>query len=297
MKMNRLFLPLLTLGMIGLSSCSKPVSTASSSQAPTDSSSSSLESSSSLDSSSSINSSLSSTNTSTSYEEIDITPISEGGTPNGRLVDIRVNAFCRNDFEYDCSFKTDLADKSLTFKTSDPNVITVKEEKTTDENFTLVTHNPGNAVLTVYNANDMIVFRNVVRVRPAIAPEDMEEYLFNVDSFQSIYNTTMMANYELTFTSVSDGENPATAYFAGSDEVDQGAQYTFSYTYSEYIEANDFYQYSITMISSNVATELLCFNISSTGDMLMIYYDSGDGQGSLLTMLVPDTLLYLHSEQ
>lgn len=290
MKMNRLFLPILTIVGLTMAGCD---TTASSTTSSAENSSTVADSSTS--SSVSSNDSTASLDSSTSYEEIDITPISEGGSPDGRLVDIRVNSFCRDHFEYACSFKTDLSDKSLTFETSDPNVITVKEEQTTNEHFTLVTHNPGNAVLTVYNANEMIVFRHVVRVRPAIDPEEMDEYLFSVDAFESIMNTTMMANYQLTFTGVSDGENPATGLLIGSDEVDVNARYTFSYTYSDYIEETDFYQYEITTLTTTTATELLCFNVSSTGDMLMVYYDSGDGYGSLLTMLVPDTLLDLHS--
>lgn len=189
-----------------------------------------------------------------------------------------------------------LSDKSLTFATSDPNVITIKEgEAVSDGNFTLVTHNPGNAVLTIYNANEAIVYRQVIRVRPAIAPEDMDEYLFNVDAYQSIMASFLMANYELTFTSVSSGEEPATGILVGSDEVDANARHEFSYVYDSYIEDRDCYQFNITTIQTNVSTELVCFQVAATGDMMMVYYDSGDGYGSLLTIMVPTDLLYLHS--
>ena len=81
----------------------------------------------------------------------------------------------------------------------------------------------------------------------------------------------------------------------GSDEVDANARHEFSYVYDSYIEDRDCYQFNITPIQSNVSTELVCFQVAATGDMMMVYYDSGDGYGSLLTMMVPTDLLYLHS--
>lgn len=222
------------------------------------------------------------------YEEIDFNPIYEGGTDSGRLVDIDANAFCRENFSYYCSFTTNQTDKSLSFKVSDPEIITVDGDSP-DGNFYLQTHKSGNAILEIYNSQDMIVYRNVVRVRPMVAEEDLNSYLYEANSFVSICDYFTFSHYQLMFISED------TAILAGYDEVDSSASYRFTYILEGYSEYDDFYYFKIDTISSNVSTRLTEFMLSSTGDMLMVYYDSGMGGGSLLAMLTRDDLQYLHS--
>lgn len=230
-----------------------------------------------------------------SFEEPDINEIYENGSAQGKLEDIVMNFAVRTDSSFDCSFITINSDKTITLRSRNTDIVTFDSDTSSDGTFKLLTHNSGNAVIEIMDSEGMIVLRWVVRVRKPLTVGQVDDYLYSIDKFESIFNSLAAYSYEMTFTSVEEGEdNPATGYLRGSDEVDTGAKYEFSYTYESYLADWDAYYFDITTTDKNVDTTLLGFALFVTGDQLIVYYDSGGGMESLLAILVPSDLVGLH---
>lgn len=236
---------------------------------------------------------------SSTSEELSVNEICDG-TAEGRLSDIEMKSFVTSNFEYACVFRTNSSNKQITFRVSNSDVIEIKESVSTDGRFTLVTKNAGDAILEIFDSNEMLVYRNIVRVRDSIGDTEQEisEYLFSVDKFSSIFTDFMLANYELTFLSPKTANEDPTGYLTGYDDFDTaGGEHNFHYHEDEeyrYDSSRDCYWFLIDVDSTtSTQTTLYSFSISRTGDKLMVYYLSGN-EGRLLTIMAPDNLLYLY---
>lgn len=237
---------------------------------------------------------------SSTSEELSVNTICDG-TPGGRLLDIDVNSFVTSNSQYNCSFSMDSTNPSLTFRVSNSNIISINVETSINGQFVLITKNAGDAVLEIFDSNEMLVYRNIVRVRDSIGDteEEISEYLYSVDKFVSIYDSLMQGHYELTFLSAKTEIEDPTGFLEGYDDYDTaGSEYNFTYSADEtlpYDSSRDCYWFNITTTSTtSSSTTLYSFSISRAGDMLMVYYLTG-GEGVLLTMLVREDLLYLHT--
>ena len=264
------------------SSVSSSESSISSSSSEESSASKTEESSSSSSSSASSSEEIYSIDES-SYEEV------TDGSCSGQLVDINMNFFVGDNGVYDCRFVSkNLQDPSITIKSSRPQSVTIEMVENSNSDFKLITHDVGDSLLSIYDCDDMLVYRHVVRVRKAYSAEEMPKALYDFDTYVGIYDNHQMAflDYE-----------PCYGLFTGSDDVEKNMRIEFEARYDHFDEIFGMYYYAIDIIEANQGsqTKITHFIVSPCGDEIVLYYDIGGGEEALLNAFYPKSLAYLHA--
>ena len=234
----------------------------------------------------------SSGNSSSEIVELECDPISDG-TLGGILIDVSVNRFLSNDCEYLASFKCNAVDSTMTFKSSRPESVTIEQSSSSAESFLIVTHSPGDSILQIYDYQEILVYRNVIRVRQSYSPEDIKQVVYDYDIYKG---AKMAGNHRLVFNNVE----PFTGQLSGGDDFESGLNITFKATYSEFLTSWDMYLYTleVTENESNSSTILSSICISRTGDQVILYYKSSSAsEEHLLNIFFPAKLEYLHKGQ
>ena len=203
--------------------------------------------------------------------------ICEGGTYSGYFDEINMGRkLCSNSY-YELYFQSSLKnDKSYTVKISKPELAKVENQSNTS--FKLVTTaKKGSFILTIKNANGVLVYRNQVKVETPCSIDKLGDKLFNSSTFvtdpQYIH---YLGDWRLMFVS----DNPITGSFVGGDDLEQDVTITFSFTESdliEFIDYRDAYFFSVTTISSTSAgdTSIGYLQIARALDVIYIYETSG----------------------
>lgn len=224
--------------------------------------------------------------------ELECDPISNGSI-GGILIDVAVNRFLANDSEYVATFKCNAIDPTMTFKSSRPDSVTIEKSTASAESFIIVTHNPGDSILQIYDYQEILVYRNVIRVRQSYSPEDIKQVIYDYDIYKG---TKMAGNHRMVFNSA----DPFVGQLSGSDDFESGLNITFTATYSEYLVSWDMYLYTleVTENETNSSTILSSMCVSRTGDQIILYYKSSPAsEERLLNIFFPAKLEYLHKGQ
>ena len=217
----------------------------------------------------------------------EVTEVTDGSC-TGQLVDINMNFFVASESRYDCRFVSkNLNDPSITFKSSRPESVTVEPVEGNFTDFVLVTHAAGDSILSIYDSEEMLVYRHIVRVRKAYSPEEIGQALYDFDTYVGIYD-----NHQVAFLDYG----PVYGLFTGSDEVERNIRIEFNATFTHVDEAFDMYYFTIETLEANEGsqTSLTHFIVSPCADQIVFYYDAGGGQEAMLNAFYPKSLAALH---
>ena len=262
-----------SLGLLALASCQGPTPTPSASS-PTDSSA--VESS-------------AEPSVEESIYTIDPEEVEEfaEGSVGGQLIDINLNCFLAEQTDYLCRFSPKNLDPTLRIVSSRPESLEVEHEG--GEEFTLCAKAPGDSLLSIYDKDDMLCYRKIVRVRKAYDKTEIEEVMYDYDIYGGM--TVFGGTYRLTFLQYA----PLMGILEGRDEVESGIHIEFTATYSGYVSAYDMYSYDIEITSRNEGsqTRITSFLISRTADQLVLYYWTGEEE-AWLDSFYPESLYDLH---
>ena len=215
---------------------------------------------------------------------------SEGSTA-GQLIDIDMNCFLAEDTTYECRFVPKSLDPTIRVTSSNPESLTIEEHPSGGSYFNVVAHEPGDSLLSIYDVNDMLVYRHIARVRKAYTQDTIEEALFDYDTYGGL--TAFGGTYRMTFV----GTGPLYGILQGSDEVERGIDIEFTAEYSGYVPSFDMYAYDLTIVKANEGsqTRITSLLISRTADQLVLYYWTGQEE-AWLDSFYPHSLKDLHPD-
>ncbi len=211
------------------------------------------------------------------------------GTYAGWLSDLVImNRYLGHDSKYSFTYNAPNDDVNLKLTSSDENILTIEKNEAASNTYTMITHNPGNAVLTIYDSTDYLYFRKIVRVRTAYTEETIKEAAFDFDIYTGFVG--FGGSYRLNCIKTS----PSFEWqLQGKDEVEvNGMNIVFDCDYLGYYDVWDMYAYETTMVSEhdNNQTDIVYLYISRTADFVNLYYDIGGNDNALLNTFSPQAL-------
>jgi len=211
--------------------------------------------------------------------------IQKGGSYGGYFTEIAVHRQLTYGNEYVLTFESSHAtDKSFTVASSVPGVASVSVDAKIAKNINLKVRNYGDTILTIEDADGMLVYRNIIRVRHPVSKEKMGEALYKIDSFKS---PAELEAYFGRYTYVCENKKTLAGTLSGYDDYEPTKQtYTIMLKYENYIKEIDCYAYEVvTLSSTSTVTTLAYFDIARALDVIYVYASDG-----LLCFLYPENL-------
>lgn len=185
-----------------------------------------------------------------------------------------------------------------TLRSSDESIFKIEKVEGMTSTYLLTFGHAGDALFTGYDAHGDMVYRKIIRVRKAYDKETLPTALVTKENFVSM---KLLGDMAITFVSAS----PCDAVFSGSDDLDKGMNYTVRLGEGTYREEDALFYYPLETLSNDSDpqnnTELSALLISSTADMVMVYYKRGTGiagqyEDGLLAWCFSSDTLWLHPE-
>ena len=212
--------------------------------------------------------------------ELETEEIIEGGSYGGYFIEINTERLLSENSSYNCTFEASNPNKAIRVESTRPESITVEFGNNPNRDIILKTHHAGDSIIKIYDADEMLVYRKVVRVRKAHAQEEMEDLLFDNDLYLGM---KFLGDHRITFTET----NPLVGIFSGSDDFEQNMRIKFETKFDSYLEDRDVYQYTLETIDRDQysTTDIKTLQVSPTGDVMYLYYGS---EGLLLNIFVAE---------
>lgn len=215
--------------------------------------------------------------------------VCKGGSYGGFFAEINIERQLCVDSQYDFVFESSLSrSKEFTVKSSNTDIAEAVKDSTV-RGFYLNTKAQGDLILTIENADGVLVYRNIVRVRNAISLDDMDKYLQKIDKFVTPTEyARYYGSYRLTFEFSEELEGKLVGTLKGGDDYDPNVTIMFTMEFDMNLPDRDCYSYKLTTVyTATQLTFIEYLNITRCGDWMYMYEDEVKGTGGLLTMLVP----------
>ena len=211
------------------------------------------------------------------------------GSSSGYLIDISADSLLSENNSYLCSFNPSTSSSGKIKITSSREESVTCETKDNGPEFTLFTHAVGDSILKIYDVDDILVYRYIVRVRKAFTQAEIVKECFNNDVYRGV---KILGNHRMTF--LNDATVP-TAQVKGSDDFEENLDLSFTCTYSQYIQEMDSYEFTceITDNPNNSQTRITVIYVSRTASEIKVYYASGS-ENSLLNIFYASKYAYLY---
>ena len=199
--------------------------------------------------------------------ELETEEIVEGGSYGGYFIEINTERLLSENSSYHCTFEASNPKKNIRVESTRPESITVEFGTNPNRDIILKTHAAGDSIIKIYDADEMLVFRKVVRVRKAYSQEEMEDVLFDNDLYLGLQ---FYGDHRITFTETQ----PLVGILSGSDDFEKNMRIKFETTFTAYVEDRDVYQYSLEIIDRDQysTTVIKTLQVAPTGDVMYLYY-------------------------
>lgn len=202
---------------------------------------------------------------------------SRGGSYSGFFIEVGIGRKLGTNGEYEFNLTPSVGGE-FTVEISVPQLASIEMF---GNYFTLTTHQyTGDFIMKIKNSADLLIYRNVIRVRKAYSYSEVPQALYDVDKYTTTFDSTVQYVYgtwNLIFTSA----NPISGTLAGGDDMEQNVNITFDMTYIGTDETTDCYEYQMTTKTTTASsTEVVGMLVTRCLDMIYVYEDSG-----LLAML------------
>ena len=232
-------------------------------------------------------------------EEEDI--LQKNGSYGGYFIEIGAGRSLSVNHHYEFSYESSHAtDKSFTVLLA-TSANSLGKEKTlyaeisavegNEKYFAIDTKKVGDNVLLIYDADEMLVYRNVIHIRRPVTVDTLKESLYRVDKWVSSKEyQTYFGSWTLSFTQYRP---QLVGALVGGDDYESDLTFEFIAEFDEdedanpYEEATDAFSLYIETTSTNsLYTTLFSFLVGACLDVIYVYYDSGT-EVHLLTILEP----------
>ena len=210
--------------------------------------------------------------------ELETEEIIEGGSYGGYFIEINSERLLAENSTYHCTFEASTANKQIRVESSRPESITVELGDNPNRDIIINTHTAGDSIVKIYDADEMLVYRKVIRVRKAYAKEEIENELFDNDVYLGM---KFLGDHRITFTEL----DPIIGVFSGSDDFEKNMRIKFEMEYVSYLDDRDVFQYDLTITERDQTstTVITTLQISPMADVMYLYYGT---EGSLLNIFV-----------
>lgn len=217
---------------------------------------------------------------SSTYVEPAFTPISTDpistGSVGGSLIEVSVGKYLEQNSAYTCTFTpSSYADTTIVITTSHSNVATIEFLNGSKNTFQILTHEIGDSLIRIYANGDAktgdLVYRDVVHVRRTYSEKEIQNKVFEVDTWAS---SRLLGNYKMLFLTM----NPLSGTISGSDDMEKtNIDFTLDYVNREKVYDFNFYKYSIDVSVENKQTNrtFTFMYVAVTGDEILVYYGEG----------------------
>ena len=232
------------------------------------------------------------------YEDLasdpDFEPISEKCSLGGWFSEIGTNRCLATNSRYEFKFNaTSSLLPGLTAKSSNTThaVVELGDDNST---FYLNTLTAGDTILSVYNGDGYLCYRNVVRIRPAQEQEDVLSVACGADHFESLPMITAFTGmWKYTLLDNERGQS----IISGSDEMETNFRATFELEFDYYVDSTELYCFKCVNqedYTANTYISLIAF--SKVCDVAYVYYTSGSMSSDehLLTILYNSDVEYIY---
>ncbi|MCQ3034697.1 MAG: hypothetical protein MJ248_00480 [Bacilli bacterium] len=231
--------------------------------------------------------------------------ICEGGTPSseGFLTEISSDRFLGENTDYECYFDSASTNKTIRVEADHRNTkdgtvhAEIERIEGSNRKFIIHTKVAGDFVLKIYNYNDEIVFRKIVRVRPTYSETEILKVLCNAEYYKTL---TAYENYIGKWKcAFYEGDNGVECALTGGDDADRNVKLTASLEYDTYYAPTGCYIFNTTVLTTNTQnTSLVYVTVSAQGDLAYLYYpttnDKGEMEEHLLTFLYNVDISYVY---
>ena len=200
--------------------------------------------------------------------------VCERGKFEGFFDEIGFGRFLSTGREFEMSYQSAYSkDPSFTISVSNPDLVEIVHKNPRSAIFTLITKAAGDFILTLEDAQEVLVYRNIVRIRDPFTPEEMPEAVYNIDYFKTPDEwVAYLGEFRLVFTET----DPMHGTLSGGDDLEQGVVISFDAEYSEYQDYRDAYLFTCTETSTNASsTDVAAILITRCADLIYVYEKSG----------------------
>ncbi len=230
------------------------------------------------------------TSTPTSQEiplvELETEEIVEGGSYGGYFIEINTERLLSENSSYHCTFEATTANKQIRVESTRHESVTVEFGENPNRDIILKTHAAGDSIIKIYDADDMLVYRKVVRVRKAFTKETIEDEIFDNDLYLGM---KFLGNHRISFVETQ----PLVGIFSGSDDFEKNMRIKFEMEFVSYLEDRDVFEYALTITERDQTstTVINTLQVSPTADVMYLYYGT---EYSLLNIFIakPYTKFY-----
>jgi len=222
--------------------------------------------------------------------------IQEGGGYGGTFLDVAVKRFLSTESTFLFSFTSKHSiDPSFTVKLSTDKHMTVGEINNGKFNVT-TTAVAGDTIMTMYDSDGVLIYRNIIRVRPKQTKETIINAIDSAQYYKILPEVKAMGYGSWTFQSMSLEENTLTCTLAGGDEYDPDnkCRFTLSTAQCEYSEGADWYCFkALNSVSENRSTIITYICVAAAADVMYAYAGTGADEG-LIAYLYHSDVEYLY---
>ncbi len=211
------------------------------------------------------------------YEEYsDVKAYTGKGSFGGYFIDLNVGSELARGKTYGVTYSNDnLTDQSLSAVISNPEIISWVDN---DGQYSITANGIGNSKLELYDCNNDLVFRNVIKVRrPFESSEEVIDYLSGVDYFtasgygEGVYDGNESKTTKLVFNSDGTGSYYGVSQEAGGDIGNN----TFTLEFDEFYTTYQTFRFNVNNFtksdSYNLDYTVKTLDVTETGDQIRLY--------------------------
>lgn len=211
------------------------------------------------------------------YEEYsDVKDYQGKGSFGGYFIDLSVGSEIARGKTYSLTYNNDsLTDQSLSAVISNPEILSWVDN---DGNYSIVGNGIGNSKLEIYNSNNDLIYRTVVKVRrPFESSDEVIDYLSGVDYFtasgygEGVYNGDESKTTKLVFNDDYTGSYYGVSQEAGGDIGNN----TFTLEFEEFYSTYSTFRFNVTNFTKSDSYTLdytvKTLDVTETGDQIRLY--------------------------
>lgn len=231
-------------------------------------------------------------------EEFDEPDVEEvfSGSSGGFLIDINVETKLIVGYTYSCKYTPNGNSTYYTVKSSDTSMFEVSKDSDESTSFTINCLKAGNGYITIYDKDEMILYRKIIRIRTPMPANYVLTYLFETPYFRGYPG---LGTHKLVFT-----DKEGTGNLSGSDELESNINLDFKVSltsnyesyFDEYEQLGNIYVLEFSEYDSNQTSSIVpqIMYLSLAGDYIRFYYGSTLESAYLLNIFYPSDELSLH---
>jgi len=229
------------------------------------------------------------------FDDPDIEEVTSGSS-SGFLIDISVETKLIVGYSYSCTYTPTGNSTYYTCKSSNESLFTIVKENNEDTKFTINCLKAGNGYFTLYDKDEMILYRKIIRIRTPMPIDYALTYLYETPYFVGYPG---LGNHTIAFT-----DKEGTGSLTGSDELESNIDLDFTITLatnyqdylSQYQAMGNVYAFTISSYDNNQTTSIVpqIMFLSLAGDFIRFYYGTTFEEATLLNIFYPSDELALH---